>query len=525
MHYARYHRETLLLLFSLLLIGCGGSGTALQRPSPLSDALLPKRPDITVTPMTALNSIADDFGGTLGLDLDLIFFTSARKGATGKHSIFWSHRSGGSWSQPALAPALNTPESNGMPSISPGGEVMHFAGCDFGFGDCDIYRVTSGLRGDVTKETVPWTIPRNLGSGVNGVYWDSQPSVASDGSLLVFSSNRPGGYGGRDIWISLRDQAGGWGPPINAGSAINTVFDEITPWVAPDCRTLYFSSNGHPGIDGYDVYAVGLDPSAGMQVVTTAENLGRPINSAAHDIGFSLSADGSMALLSSNRSGGPGGYDLYSVSAVPYEVEPLGIVEGRVTNGSGQGLIADIEVVDLKNGNVIGRFRTDPESGRYRLVLRRGIRYAITAETPGYLYSTRMLSLPGTITSNTSYELEHTVQEMDGTIELLVFFATGSAILELESSIDLERAARFLRANEEVRVEIAGHTDNVGDPEENRELSLERARAVRSWLVGNRILSERIEIVGYGATKPIATNETESGRAQNRRVEMRILSK
>lgn len=523
MHYARYRRETLLILLSVILIGCGGPGTTLQRPAALPEAMLPKRADILVTPMTELNSVADDFGGTYGLDPNQIFFTSARKGATGKHSIFWSNRSGAAWSRPSLAPSLNTPQSNGMPSISPGGQVMHFAGCDFGLGDCDIYRVTSGLRGSVTKETIPWTVPRNLGLAVNGVFWDSQPSVAADGSLLVFSSNRPGGFGGRDIWISLRDQAGGWGPPINGGPAINTVFDEITPWIAPDCRTLYFSSNGHPGIDGYDVYAVGLDPSSGLQVVTTAENLGRPINSAANDIAFSLSADGSIALLSSNRSGGLGGYDLYSVSETPYEVEPLGIVEGRVTNSAGQGLIAEIEVIDLKNGNVIGRFRTEPQSGRYRLVLRRGFRYAITAEAPNYIYGTRMLSLPGSITSNTTYELEHTVQDMDGTIELLVFFSTGSAILELESSVDLERAARFLRENEEVRVEIAGHTDNVGDPAENRELSLERATSVRSWLVGNRIPTDRIDVVGHGATKPIATNETESGRARNRRVEMRIL--
>ena len=517
--------RTSLLLLSVVLLGCGGPGQTLQRPNAIPEAMLPKRADITVAAMTELNSPADDFGGGVGLDTDLIFFTSGRKGALGKHSVFWSRRSGGAWGTPSLAPVINTPESNGMPSISPGGQVMHFAGCDFGFGDCDIYRVTSGLQGNVAKETVPWTVPRNLGAGINGVYWDSQPSVAADGSLLVFSSNRPGGFGGRDIWISLRDQAGGWGPPINAGAAINTVFDEVTPSIAPDCRTLYFSSNGHPGIDGYDVYAVGLDPSAGLQVVTEAENLGRPINSAAHDIAFSVGVDGSVVTLSSNRSGGLGGYDLYTVSTTPYEIEPLGIVEGRVTNVEGQGLIADVEVVDLANGNVIGRFRTEPSSGRYRLVLRRGIRYAITAEAANYLYSTRMLSVPGLIASNTDYRVEHSVQRMDGTIELLVFFATGSSILEVESSVDLERAARFMRANEDIRIEISGHTDNVGDPEENRALSLERATAVRSWLVGNRIPSDRVDVIGYGETKPIATNETESGRARNRRVEMRILPK
>ncbi len=473
--------------------------------------------------MTELNSLGDDFGGTLGMGGALIFFTSNRTGAAGVHSIYWSRRNGSAWSAPAMAPTINTPESNGMPAISPGGQVLYFAGCDFGFGDCDIYRVTSSLRGSVAEETTPWSIPRNLGSTINGLYWDSQPSISSDGSVLAFASNRPGGYGGRDIWLSLRDQQGGWGVPINAGEIVNTPFDEVTPWIAPDCRTLYFSSNGHPGIDGFDVYAVGLDPSAGLEVVTSAENLGRPINSKGHDIAFSLSPDGSSALFSSNRSGGLGGYDLYSVSETPFDVAPLALVEGSVIDMEGRGLIADVEVVDIANGNVVGRFQTEPESGKYRLVLRRGIRYAITAEAPGYLYSTRLLTVPGTISSNVDYRVAHRLQQMDGFIQLLVFFRTGSSILELESSVDLDRAARFLQNNETLRVEIGGHTDNVGDSTENMELSLERARAVKAYLVGNRIASDRIEVKGYGSTKPIGPNNTEEGRGRNRRVEMRVV--
>lgn len=515
-----------LLLLPLILpsIGCGGGSVTLERPSSLPEALLPKRTDLVVTPMNGINSKRDDFGGTMGLDTTLLFFTSGRQGATGVHSIWWSRKTGDVWTVPALAAAINTPQSNGMPSISPGGEVMHFSGCDYGFGDCDLYRVTSGLRGSVQKETVPWSIPRNLGSGVNGFYWDSQPSISPDGSLLFFTSNRPGGFGGRDIWLCIRDQHGAWGVPINAGEAVNTPFDEVTPWIAPDCRTLYFSSNGHPGIDGFDVYSVGLEPDGGLRITTDAENLGRPINSAAHDIAFGLSADGSRAFLSSNRSGGLGGYDIYSVSEAPFEVEPLGIVEGRVVDTVGRGLLADVEVVNLGNGNVIGRFQTNPETGRYRLIVRRGFRYAVTAEAPGYLYNTRMLSVPSTIAPETRYELSHTLQTMAGWVELLVFFAPGSAILEIESSVDLDRAVTFMRANPGVRIEIGGHTDDSGTPEENRALSLERAESIKAYMVGNRIDPDRIDAVGYGATRPIAENDTEAGRARNRRVEMRVKS-
>lgn len=520
--------DRLSILLALLLLtgatGCGSRSVTLERPSSLPEELLPKRADLTVTPITALNSKRDDFGATMGLDTSLIFFTSNRIGAEGVHSIFWSTRTGTTWTVPAPAPAINSIESNGMPSISPGGEVMHFTGCDYGFGDCDIYRVASGLRGSVQKETVPWSIPRNLGSGVNGFYWDSQPSVSADGSILAFASNRPGGFGGRDIWLCLRAQDGGWGVPINAGAAINTVFDEITPWVAPDGRTLYFSSNGHPGIDGFDIYSVGLDPDGGLRITTEAENLGRPINSAAHDIAFSLSADGSRAFFSSTRSGGMGGYDLYEVSEAPFEVAPLGIVEGRVLDPGGRGLLAEVEVVNLRNGNVLGRFQTNPSTGTYRLIVRRGLRYAIVAEASGFLYNTALLEVPRTITTDTRYELTHRVQTMEGWVRLLVFFAPGSPILDLESSVDLDRAVSFLRANPEVRVEIGGHTDSEGSPEENERLSLDRAESVKAYMVGNRVDPKRIEVVGYGQTRPIAENTSPEGRALNRRVEMRILA-
>ena len=514
----------LLLPLTLLVVGCGGSTVTLERPSSLPEALLPKRTDLTIALWNGINTNRDDFGGTMGLDTTLLFFTSSRTGSLGLHSIWWSRRTGEAWTVPALAAAVNTAESNGMPSMSPGGEVMHFTGCNYGFGDCDLYRVTSGLRGSVQRETVPWSIPRNLGAGVNGLYWDSQPSISSDGSLLFFASNRPGGFGGRDIWLCIRAQDGGWGVPINAGEAVNTPFDEVTPWVAPDCRTLYFSSNGHPGIDGFDIYSVGLEPDGGLRITTEAENLGRPINSEAHDMAFSLSADGSRAFLSSTRSGGLGGYDIYSVSEAPFAVEALGIVEGSVVDTEGRGLLADVEVVNLGNGNVIGRFQTDPETGRYRLVVRRGFRYAVTAAAPGYLYSTQMLIVPPTLGSNTRYDLEHTLRTMEGWVELLVFFAPGSSILELESSVDLNRAVTFLQANPDLRVEIGGHTDSEGSPEENRILSQERAESIRAYMVGNRIDPDRIRAVGYGATRPIADNATEAGRARNRRVEMRVMS-
>lgn len=515
-------RHLLLGALVPMLTGCFGSSNTLEAPAHLAPSQIPKRGDLTLTPMTALNSPRDDFGATMPLDSTLLLFTSGRIGAIGKHSIFWSRRSGGAWSAPAMADELNNTMSNGMPTIMPEGQTMYFAGCDYGFGDCDIYRVVSGIRGAVRVDAVPWTVPRNMGVETNGIYWDSQPTVSSDGSLLIFSSDRPGGLGGRDLWVSLREQDGTWGRPINAGGAINTPFDEVTPWIAPDCRTLYFASNGHPVLDGFDIFAVELECNGMIRVVSTVENLGVPINSEQDDIALSLSADGSRAFLSSNRRGGQGGYDIYELSAPPRAVAPLGIVRGTVRDMRDNPVLADIDVVDLHNGNVIGRFQTSAESGEYALVLRAGS-YAISAQAPAHLFDTKHLVVPMDMPADRDYRIAHELQGMRGWVRLLVFFEIGSSLLERESSIDLDRTVDFLLANPTLRIEIGGHTDNVGGVDAKLSLSLERAEAVKAYLVGNEIGPERIVVKGYGATAPIADNTTEEGRALNRRVEMRIV--
>ena len=514
-----------MTFLTLWTTGCSGSGEAIQRPSNLPEDMIPVRADLSIINLRSLNSSRDDFGISMSLDTSLAFLTSARSEAHGTHSIFWSRTTAGAWSTPQLAVELNNEESNGMPSVAPGGQTMFFTGCDYGFGDCDLYRVSSGIRGSVPKETTAWTIPRNLGLTLNGSYWESQPSIAPDGSMMVFSSDRPEGFGGRDIWISFREQDGSWGYPLNAGQHINTVFDEVTPSISPDCRTLYFASNGHPGLGEFDLFFVVLDPELGFNPVPPARNLGKPINSPNDDIALSLSSDGSHTFLASNRSGGLGGYDIYQLSKTLVAIDPLSIVHGVVTDNEGNPIFAEIEVTDLRTGNIISNLQTEPETGNYAVVLRRGGNYAITAEAPNYLFSSQQVSTPVDLPANRYDSLFHRLQPMNGFVELLLFFKTGSRTLERESTVDLDRLAYFLKANPDIRIEIGGHTDNVGSPEANKQLSLERAEAVKSYLVGNRIPADRIEVEGYGDTKPIADNQTEAGRRVNRRVEMRVIGK
>ncbi len=515
--------SALLLPTILWLAGCAGQKTtAVEKPASIPAEMALLRTDISLRPLSTLNSARDDFGVTMPLDTSLVFFTSNRIGATGAHSIFWSYWANSQWKLPELAVEINNEQSNGMPSITPNGESMFFTGCDYGFGDCDLYRVESGIRGKVNKQTTPWTIPRNLGILVNTLYWDSQPSLSADGSVMFFSSDRPGGYGGRDIWVCLRGQDGQWTEPFNAGSTINTVFDEITPSITPDCRTLFFASNGHPGIGGFDLFFIELDPEAGLTPISSALNMGRPLNSTTDDIALTVSPDGRRAFFSSNRSGGLGGYDIYQLNQPPVEIDPVAIVHGVVQDENGKPAFAQIEVNNLTNGNVIGTFQTNPETGRYAVVVRKSGSFAITAQASDRLFSSVRVEVPGDISENTYYATEHTLQPIGEPVRLLLFFDPGSNILRRESIVDLNRVIAFMKANPDIRIEIGGHTDNIGDPETNKRISLERAESVKAFLTGNRINADRIEVKGYGEERPIATNNTEEGRSQNRRVEMRV---
>jgi outer membrane protein OmpA-like peptidoglycan-associated protein len=508
----------LIALLSVLLFGCSGGSDAVRIRGLGAAESVPERKDISVKPMTVLNSVADDLGLTMPLDTTMVLLTSARKEAQGRHSIFYSRLTGADWNQPKLAVEVNNEHSNGMPVITPDGNVLYFTGCDYGLGDCDLYRVDVGPQGAVPEETIPWSIPSNLGLPVNGSFWESQCCVSADGGFLYFSSDRPGGLGGKDIWISRRSPDGSWERPFNAGERINTAFDEITPWASPDGQTLIFSSNGHPGLGGFDIFSATISPGG-----TSVENLGTPINSTSDDISFSMSADGKRAFMASNRGGGVGGYDLYRISSVPFSIDPLMVVRGRVTaNGTPQ--IATVEVTDLTTEQHLGAFLTNRDSGSFAIVLPRGFNYALTAQAPGFLFNSKQLVVPIDLEQDAEQTINFELQPISGQIRLLVFFDENDINLRRESGADLDRLVAFLTINSDIRIEVAGHTDNTGDAEANRAISEQRAQAVKSYLVGNRIDADRIKVSGYGSSQPIADNNSEEGRAMNRRVEVRIIT-
>lgn len=505
------------LVAAAFIAGCG-SPSSVVRPALLNEDEV-KRTGLAVIPWNELNTPADEFGAAIPLDTTVVYFTSNRTGAPGKHSLFVARQSrGGVWLPAQLAPQLNNALSNGVPSVMPSGQELYFAGCDYGLGDCDLYQVDAGPRGTIPPDLVPWMIPKNLGLPVNSPFWDSQPCVGGDGSVLWFSSDRPGGAGGRDIWFCRRTHEGAWGQPINAGSQINTAFDEVSPWISPDHQTLVFGSNGHPGLGGFDLFtATFADDTADVR------NIGAPVNSKADEISFTLSSNGRIATFASNRTNGTGGYDLYRVAPVPFPIDPIVVVQGRVTTTDSQPLFGSIEVVDLATSDVIGATITNPETGEYAVVLPRGRRYAITGLAPGHLFYSQELNVPYDLEATEHLQMNFQLQPLNGSTRLLVFFDFGQSLLKRESIADLDRVVRLLRENPEFDIAISGHTDNVGDPASNVELSQQRAAAVKSYLVGNRVVAGRIASAGYGETRPIATNATDNGRALNRRVEMQVV--
>lgn len=504
-------------MLAAVAIGCGSSAKETLQQGPILDDASVNVVNVTVAPLVSLNTPFDDFGATMPLDTTFLFFTTT---SNGRQRIVQSRWNGRAWEAPEPAPAIDSNHDNGLPFITPDRNSLYIAGDEYGFGDCDLYRVEVGLRGGVPDEQIPWTIPSNLGSNVNSLFWDSHPCVAADGSVLYFSSDRPGGYGGRDIWYSRRRRDGTWEKPINAGEPINTSFDEISPWVTPDNQTLLFSSNGHPGLGGFDIFVE--TQNSGIQTVI---NPGLPINSSSDDICCSISADGRRAFLSSNRDGGLGGYDLYSVTPSPVQIDPLMFVQGKVYGADGSTIIATVELTDLTSDAPLGLFMTNPETGLYHIILPRGYNYALTAQAPEHLFSSEQVLVPPGLEKDSTTRIDFHLREINGTIRLLVFFHPNESNLLKQSTSDLDRVVDFLRANSDISIELAGHSDSSGDLNDALDLSLARAKAVKAYLVGNRVKAERIRVVGYGAEQPIADNTTEEGRALNRRVEMRVMGR
>ncbi len=475
------------------------------------------RPEVAIT-RVSVNSYDTDFAPAIARGGELLIFTSGREGASngsGEERIWVAARSGNDWGTPLPAgDALDRAEHVGGAALTPDGNTMVFAAYEWRDG------TTSGRTDLFSAERIngSWGNISNLGPIVNSAEWDSQPALSADGRTLYFASDRPGGMGGTDIWIT-RKVDGAWSVPINLGAPVNTSLNDMTPSIAPDDKSLFFSSNGHGGAGGYDIFVATGGDRSGMNW-RTIENMGTPINSSADEHCFISLPNTKHGYFSSNRDGG---FDLYKADPNPRPAEALVTVAGRVLDERTNAPVgADIAVTDLVTGQTVATFRSDDRTGDYYVILQRGHRYSITAESPDHIFYSDEYQVAATATARDMRKDIQLAPAADGMTRLLVFFDYDRAELNDESIPDLRRATTFLQDNPGISIEIAGHTDSVGSAGYNKKLSQERAESVKRYFVKQGIAMSRITARGYGEEHPVAENGGEEGRARNRRVEMRV---
>ena len=355
--------------------------------------------------------------------------------------------------------------------------------------------------------------------------WESMPSVTADGKELYFVSNRSGGVGGYDIYKSIKDENGEWSEPINIGKPINTSGDEKSPFIHTDTRTLYFSSNGRPGIGGYDIYYVKINDN---NEKTEVKNIGYPINTENDEVGFIVSIDGKYGYFSSNniKNESLGGMDFYYFSlyneAKPEEVI---LVKGNLkSEDTTKPIKATVQIKSLESKRVT--FIPVDEDGDYVASLLKNEDYLLTIKGEDIVYQSTYVAAKDSITAPV-IKLEMEVQPIEVGMHYRlhnIYFAFNSADILSSSQKVLDEFIVFLNDHPTMTISIEGHTDNVGSDEFNLILSENRAKAVYNYLVNNGIDADRLQYKGFGKTNPIATNETEEGRAMNRRTEFVILN-
>jgi outer membrane protein OmpA-like peptidoglycan-associated protein len=411
---------------------------------------------------------------------------------------------------------INLEPSKGAINISQDGEWLIFAGYNFpgGHGDFDLYISYNTPTG--------WSEPENLGRNINTEAWESSPSLSPDKRALYFSSNRYGGSGGKDLYVSYRLPNGKWGPAQNMGSLVNTGGDELAPFIHADNATLYFTSDGLQGYGNSDIF---LCRKEGDNKWRAPQNLGYPINTIENEGSLFVAADGKTAFYASDRSDTRGGLDLYTFE-LRENVRPARTlyVQGKVYDKkTGKGLPSAVELIDNSNQKAVMNVQTD-ETGYYFITLPIGKDYTFTVNRKGYLFFSELYPLSKSIPDST-YKKDIPLQPLEINASLVlknILFETNSAQLQPISLAEINRLLQLLNENPTLKVQINGHTDNVGKPADNLRLSALRAKSVVDYLVSKGITSGRLSYKGLGETKPRADNKTEGGRALNRRTEFVI---
>lgn len=505
-----------------------------------------------------VNSQYTDYGPVISADESVLLFTSRRPNTVGGRidpglneyfeDIYISYKQAdGKWSSAAnMGEPVNTDDHDANSGLSADGtKFLIYIGKNNG----DLYE--SELLGD------KWSKPEAMNKNINtDKFHESSACYSPDGNSVYFVSDKPDGLGSRDIWISHKDEKGKWGKAENLGPTVNTKYGEEGVFIHPDGKTLYFSSQGHKGIGGYDIFKTIYNDST--KTWSTPENIGYPVNTPDDDVFFVVSASGRHGYYTSFNPNGFGEKDLYMITFLGVEkqmimnnednliasqaapvketvVAPvveikeaqLTILKGKITDALTQKpLDATIEIIDNQMNQVIATFTSNSTTGKYLVSLPAGKNYGIAVKKEGYLFHSENFDIPAT----------SAFQEVTKDVELKgivvgskiilknIFFDFDKATLRPESTNELQRLTKLLTDVPTLKIEISGHTDSKGANDYNLKLSDNRAKAVVDYLIKAGISADRLTYKGYGEEQPISTNDTDAGRQLNRRTEFKIIS-
>jgi outer membrane protein OmpA-like peptidoglycan-associated protein/tetratricopeptide (TPR) repeat protein len=425
----------------------------------------------------------------------------------------------GMWETPvSISDNINSEFNEGTCSISADGRRLVFTSCmgRKGYGSCDLYIST--------KVGEEWSIPENMGSNINSTAWDSQPSLSADGRTLYFVSNRRGGFGRRDIYVSYLNEKGDWLKPKNIGRDINTPFDDISPFIHPNGQRLYFSTDGRLGFGGYDIYFSENDQVNWSKPI----NFGYPINTHNDEVSMYISSDGKKGFYSHEEKVRDSFTSILYEIDIPPELQiahKSSYVHGLVVDKKTQSpLSAKISLIDLDNDVPMEIVYSDSINGEYLIVLTEGRDYGLFAEAEGYLYKSENFNLTQELLNPVEVNLELEPIAIGSKIVLNnIFFEFDSYDLTKTSKVELSKILNLIETNLFKKIEIAGYTDNVGKEKYNLELSKKRAKSVYEYLIFNGVNKEKLTFVGHGATKFLNNNSTPYYRSENRRIEFIIV--
>lgn len=527
----------------------------------IADSLSQNELNVIIENIQALNTPYSDYSPIISADGNTLIFTSNRtddparaKANANFEDIYVATRQGNSWSTPKLISSnINIKYNDAAASLSPDGKTLFLY---YEEGEGDIY--TSTLEGG------EWTKPRPLNKNINtALFYETSASVTADGKKLYFASNRPGGIGELDLYVSELDSKGDWGKAVNLGAVVNTPDNEDSPFIHHDGVTLYFSSDGHPTLGNSDIFFTEFKNNKWSK----PENIGWPLNSWEYDGFFTLSPDKKQGYFSTVKEGGLGDADIYSITFLEPKYKPkpkpvvvaaataaaekpkteipkaeefidptiaakkaskvITLLKGKVIDESSAApLAAVISLIDNTNNKVMAKINSNPATGEFELTIPHGGNYGVATEKTGYLFNSINFNVPAFADyQEIDTHIIMVKAEIGSKVVLKnIFFEVGKSDLRTESIAEVENIRELLVANPNLRVQINGHTDNSGNAATNKALSLKRATSVVAYLAQKGIAESRLSAKGYGSDRPIVSNDDEQGgREINRRTEIEII--